>query len=144
MIKTITTKDKDYSGILDLRNRVLRIPLGMDISNDDLSDEGDCRFLAYFAKNGEMIGCIKIKKLDTKTYQFQQMAVLQEYQRQGIGSALMKEAESIVKNQGCVEVVIESRDYAIPFYVSNGYQVVGEVFEKINIPHRRMVKTIEC
>lgn len=142
MLKIITFEDDDYSGILDLRNRVLRIPLGMDISDDDLSDEPGCQFLAYYSNDGMMIGCLKIKKLDSKTVQIQQMAVMPKWQRKGVGSILLKEAESMVKTQGYESVIIEAREYAIPFYTNHGYQVTSESFEKITIPHRRMTKTI--
>jgi len=142
VIKIITTESEEYLKILELRDWVLRMPLGMDIRNDDLSDEKDCQFLAYYTEDGQMIGCMKIKKIDTRTYQFQQMAVLQEYQGQGIGSELIKEAEALIKKQGGDNVIIESRDYAIPFYRKNGYLETGEIYRKINIPHQVMKKTV--
>lgn len=142
MIKLITTEDFEYQDILQLRNSVLRMPLGMDIRNDDLSDEPHCKFLAYIMNNGQMLGCLKIKKVDDKTYQIQQMAVLQESQKRGIGSILLKEAESLIKKQGGEQAVIEAREYAVPFYQKNGYHVSGEAFEKINLPHLPMRKSI--
>ena len=118
------------------------MPLGMDIRNDDLSDEADCQFLAFYSDNGQMTGCIKIKKIDSKTYQFQQMAVNQDYQGQGIGTSLLTEAEDLIKKQEGKNVIIEAREYAIPFYKRNGYLEYGEEYKKINIPHRSMKKSI--
>ncbi len=89
-----------------------------------------------------MLGCLKIKQLADGTYQFMQMAVDQDYQGKGIGSGLLREAESLVREWGGESVVIDSRGYAIPFYEKNGYQANGEFFEKINIPHQRMIKTL--
>ena len=127
---------------MELRNSVLRQPLGMDISNDDLSDEASCQFLAYYSNNEEMLGCLKIKKLDDNTFQIQQMAVIPDHQGQGIGSALLKKAEKLIREQGGEKVVIEARDYALPFYKKYGYQESGEKYEKINIPHHLMRKYI--
>ena len=142
MIRLIKTNSPKYLGILELRNRVLRKPLGLDIRNDDLSDESECQYLAFFTNEEEIIGCLKIKQVDTDVFQIMQMAVLPDYQGQGIGSKLLKEAESIVTKQGGKEVVIEARSYAIPFYSNNGYTITGDVFEKINIPHQKMTKSL--
>ncbi len=114
----------------------------MDIRNDDLSDEAECRFLACFTDEGKMLGCLKIKQLDDGAYQFMQMAVDQDYQGKGIGSVLLKEAEGLVREWGGESVVLDSRGYPIPFYEKNGYKANGEFFEKINIPHQRMLKTL--
>ena len=142
MIRLLYSTDPDYSVLLELRNWVLRMPLGMDIRNDDLSDEADCQFLAYYSENGQMTGCIKIKKIDSKTYQVQQMAVHQDYQVSGIGTTLLQEAEKLIKEQGGENVIIEAREYAIPFYRKNGYLEYGDEYKKINIPHRSMKKSI--
>ena len=142
MLRILNSKDPDYPDLLELRNWVLRMPLGMDIRNDDLSDEADCQFIAFYSDNGQMTGCIKIKKIDNKTYQFQQMAVHQDYQGQGIGTTLLIQAEALIKKQGGKNVIIEAREYAIPFYKNNGYRDYGETYKKINIPHRSMKKSI--
>ena len=141
MIKNIKSGSTEYKEILDLRNKVLRIPLGMDIKNDDLTGEDLCQHLGFYNEE-EMIGCLQIKIIDADVFQIRQMAVLPDHQRRGVGSALLFEAERIIKEHGGNTVLIESRNYAIPFYEHNGYIAYGEYFNKINIPHKLMKKNI--
>ena len=141
MIKVLTTQDRDYHKLLDLRHQVLRKPLGMDIYDDDLTDEPACQHLAYYGHNDTIIACLKIKSLGQAIFQIMQMAVLPDYQGRRVGAALLTEAENIIRQQGGIKIIIESRDYAIPFYVKSGYRQNGSVFEKIGIPHQRMIKT---
>lgn len=142
MIELITTNDDKYPLLLDLRNRILRLPLGLDINDDDLSDEPDCLHLAYLTVNGLVVGCLKIKPLGNCIYQVLQMAVHEKYQARGIGTALLKHAESVIKEQEGTTIVVEARYYAIPFYQKYGFRKDGKMFEKINIPHQRMTKIV--
>lgn len=142
MIKIIEIDNPAYSILLELRNRVLRLPLGMDINDDDLLDESECQHLAYYTEEGKLVGCLKIKHLDENTSQFQQMAVQKDYRGQGIGSKLLIKAESLIRDQGGTEILVEARDYAIPFYIKHGYKKSGAMFEKLNIAHQRMTKSV--
>ncbi|MBR5688223.1 MAG: GNAT family N-acetyltransferase [Prevotella sp.] len=62
------------------------------------------------------------------------IVVLPEYRHQGIGSLVVKEAESWAKELGFTTAVVESRDNKIPFYESLGYvpnlnlKIEGETF----------------
>lgn len=142
MIKFIRTEPDEYQELLDIRNKVLRLPLGLDIRDDDLSGEDKYYHLAYFDELGRIIGGLQIKKINDHTYQIRQMAVLPEYQRRGIGGALIKAAEEFIKQEGGNQVLIEAREYAIPFYSKHGYEVTGDRYFKITLPHFKMIKKI--
>ena len=142
MIKFIRTESGEYQELLDLRDKVLRLPLGLNIRDDDLSGEDKCHHLAYFDELGKIIGGLQIKKINNRTFQIRQMAVLPEFQQKGVGSALIKAAEEFIKQEGSKQVLIEAREYAIPFYSKHGYEVSGNRYFKINLPHFKMVKKI--
>jgi predicted GNAT family N-acyltransferase len=39
-------------------------------------------------------------------------------------------------------MVLNARDTAIPFYLHLGYELVGEPFVEVGIPHRKMRKAL--
>jgi putative acetyltransferase len=47
------------------------------------------------------------------------------YGRRGVGSALLRELESIAKEQGCRELHLDSSLTAAPFYLHHGYEETG-------------------
>lgn len=142
MIRFIRTEPGEYQELLDIRNKVLRLPLGLNIRDDDLSDDDKCLHLAYFDELGKIVGGLQIKKINNHTFQIRQMAVLPEFQQKGVGSALIKAAEEFIKQEGSKQILIEAREYAIPFYSKHGYEVSGNRYFKINLPHFKMVKKI--
>jgi GNAT superfamily N-acetyltransferase len=60
--------------------------------------------------------------------------VLPEYRRRGLGTRVVREAESWARELGFIRVAVESRDNKIPFYESMGYvphldrRIEGETF----------------
>ena len=62
------------------------------------------------------------------------IVVLPEYRHQGIGTLIVREAESWSRELGFTTAVVESRDNKIPFYEQMGYvtdlnnMIVGDTF----------------
>ncbi|RYG29002.1 GNAT family N-acetyltransferase, partial [bacterium] len=69
-------------------------------------------------------------------WKIRQVAVDPMEQGKGLGAALMRAIEPL-----CDEIYLHARDTAVPFYLRLGYQIVGEPFEEVGIPHRAMRKT---
>jgi GNAT superfamily N-acetyltransferase len=56
------------------------------------------------------------------------MAVVPEWRSQGIGAALLAEAERIATARSCNHVYVETMEYQAPrFYLAHGFAVVGEL-----------------
>ncbi len=142
MIEIFHVHDKEYENILALRDEVLRQPLGMNIRNDDLSSEELCIHFGFLNKLGVIVGCLQVKPLSAHQFQIRQMAVRQQYQRQGIGSELLRQAEKYIKLKDGDTILIEAREYAVSFYQRCGYRAEGGSYNKINIPHLRMLKQL--
>ena len=49
----------------------------------------------------------------------------ERYQRQGIGSALLRELEREAKETGAYLMVLDAFDWNVEFYKKNGYEVTG-------------------
>lgn len=76
--------------------------------------------------------------------QLRQVAVLPDYQRTGVGRALVEELEKHAKATGTREVWLNAREEAFEFYLRLGYEYTGGTFvsQLTQIPHRPMRKRL--
>jgi predicted GNAT family N-acyltransferase len=128
-----------YVAELELRNQLLRIPLGLDIYDDDPSGEADCRHFGILSGD-RLVGCLVAVPLETGDVQLRQIAVLEELHGQGIGRFMMLKVEGILREAGINRLVLNSRTTVEDFYLKLGYEPVGKVFVEVGIPHQRMEK----
>ena len=140
-LRQIDHGSKDYWKMVELRSQILREPLGLTFSIDELEKEKDDILIVAFEED-ELLGCCVLSILDRTTFRLRQMAVLQNYQRRGIGASLLNYVENIARDRGCIKIMMHARLTAIGFYERMGYTVVGEPFEEIGLQHRYMEKTI--
>ena len=68
------------------------------------------------------------------------MAVQKKSQGKGIGDSILRYAENIAKDKGFKKITMHARDTAIGFYEKFGYQVIGDEFEEVKVPHHVMEK----
>lgn len=71
------------------------------------------------------------------------MAVLPEWRRQGVGSAMLKALLTIARQkQHLTKVFLHAQTTAIDFYKQHGFSVEGEEFTDAGIPHRYMKRNL--
>jgi predicted GNAT family N-acyltransferase len=70
------------------------------------------------------------------------MAVPNSMQGKGIGRALMVFAENIARDLGYKRLTMHARKTALGFYQKLGYQVTGDEFLEVTIPHFIMEKVL--
>ncbi len=141
-IKEITAK-KAY----EVRHPVLREGKPIDSCRFDGDDLPTTFHLGYFA-NDQLVGVVTLLEknhatLETeKAFQLRGMAVLTNFQKRGIGDALVKKAETMIQQRGGTFVWMNAREIAVRFYEKLGYQKHGEPFSipKIGL-HFVMIKT---
>jgi ribosomal protein S18 acetylase RimI-like enzyme len=123
-----------------VRGKVLREPLGMGSVVEIFPFEAESwHFLAIVDKR--VVGCALFHPRGQEGRLFQ-MAVLAEFQGQGIGRALVTFLEDTARRRNLETVFLHSRDYAVPFYRRCGYGLVGDPFMEIGIPHQGMAKPL--
>lgn len=67
------------------------------------------------------------------------MAVDPQRRRQGIGAALLLEAERIAVARGCLHAYVDTMSYQAPqFYRSHGYAIVGELADWDSHGHSKL------
>ena len=70
------------------------------------------------------------------------MAVLLEWRGMGAGAAMLGTLMQIARSLGMQRVVLNAQLHALPFYLRQGFQPVGENFMEAGIAHRRMERDL--
>ncbi len=140
-LKIIDWGSGDYEKVLQLRNEVLRKPLGLNFSDDELQKEQQHMHMGAY-EDGRMLGCCMLVDEGDKTVRLRQMAVVNDVQGKGIGRALMTFAENLARDRGYRKITMHARKQAVGFYEKLGYKKKGEEFEEVTIPHYVMEKEL--
>lgn len=120
---------------------VLLDPIGIPRSYINPEKESHDILIAAF-EDDQVIGCCILTPSNHKNIQLRQMAVKQNIQRGGIGASIVAFAEKEAKDRGFKTLFMHARDVVIPFYEKQGYQIDGEGFTEVNIPHHKMKKEL--
>jgi GNAT superfamily N-acetyltransferase len=133
-----------YAQAVRLREAVLRRPLGLGFTEQELDDEaGSHHVVALWGdEDGACVGCLVLLPIDAHVMRMRQVAVRPDQQRRGIGRALIGFAEQSARARGYREIVAHVREPAMPFYAALGYERTGPRFIEVTLPHFRMRKII--
>lgn len=128
----------------DLRNEVLREPLGLSLTAEELAKEQDQLHFGLFGPDDRLVGCAVAVRISPTEARIRQMAVSPNHQRRGLGKRIMKELESNLRSRGFTNLVLHARASAVGFYEKLGYTVVGDEFMDVTVAHFRMVKVVSA
>lgn len=140
-LKMIDHGTTEYKQMVHLRNEILRKPLGLTFSQEELENEKNDVLMGAF-EDGKILGCCLLTKVDDKTVRLRQMAVPNNMQGKGIGRALMIFAENIARDLGYKTLLMHARKTATGFYEKLGYVISGNEFEEVTLPHFVMAKIL--
>lgn len=140
-IRQIDHGSREYDQMVKLRDEVLRKPLGLSFSPEELASEKNDILIAAF-DDYKMLGCCLLTRVDRNTVRLRQMAVSSKLQRTGIGASLMNFAESISRDKGYQKLTMHAREVATGFYERLGYKISGDRFTEVGIPHFKMEKRL--
>ncbi|MBA2250015.1 MAG: GNAT family N-acetyltransferase [Chitinophagaceae bacterium] len=140
-IKQIDHGTREYQQMLDLRNDILRKPLSITFSKQELDREKEDILIGAFEEE-KMLGCCLLTKMDKKCVRLRQMAVQNNLQGKGIGATMVNFAENVARDAGYKKMIMHARKSAMHFYEKFGYKVTSKEFEEITIPHFIMEKDL--
>jgi len=132
---------KEYQQMVNLRNEILRKPLGLSFTKEELEHEKDDILMGAF-EDDKLLGCCLLTRMDAKTIRLRQMAVPNSMQGKGVGRALMIFAENIARDLGYKKLCMHARKTAVGFYQKLGYGISGDEFVEVTIPHYVMEKAL--
>lgn len=130
-----------YAKSLALREAVLRRPLGLVMTTEELEDDLTRQHFCALAF-GQVVGAVSLKPLSEAILQLKQMAVAEERQGRGIGRKLLVHAESWARASGFHVLMLHARVGAEGFYARYAYVAEGTPFDEHTIPHIRMTKRL--
>ena len=140
-LKIIDHGSPEYRQMVQLRDEILRKPLGLYFSHEELEREKENLLIGAF-EDDKMLGCCMLIEEAPDTIRLRQMAVLNDIQGKGVGRALMQFAENLARDRGYGKITMHARKNAMGFYEKMGYKKVGEEFDEITIPHYVMEKEL--
>jgi len=140
-LKILDHGSPEYRQMIKLRDDILRKPLGLTFSNDEIEDEKDNLLIAAF-EDEDMLGCCMLVEEIPGTIRLRQMAVLNDLQGKGIGRALMQFAENLARDRGYKILSMHARKNVVGFYEKMGYRTKGDEFIEVTIPHYVMEKEL--
>ena len=140
-IQKITAKET-----YPVRHIVLRACKHIESCQFDGDELVSTHHFGYYLNN-QIIGVISLFEIKNehfvaqKSFQIRGMAVLPAFQKQGVGEALVKEAEKFCTTQKADLIWFNARTTAVEFYQKMGYEIVGSEFEINEVgPHFLMFK----
>jgi len=77
------------------------------------------------------------------SFQFRKLAVSTEYQKMGIGNALLQRVEEFAGSEGGTVIWCNARVSAIGFYMKAGYAHTGKLFAKNGFDYEILEKQIK-
>ncbi|MFI5187327.1 MAG: GNAT family N-acetyltransferase [Chitinophagales bacterium] len=140
-LKIIDHGTKEYQQMIKLREDILRKPLGLIFSHEELEKEKHNLLIGAF-EDGDILGCCMLVEEQPGMVKLRQMAVLNVLQGKGIGRALMQFAENLARDHGYKVLTMHARKNAVGFYEKMGYKVKGKEFLEVSIPHFEMEKEL--
>lgn len=130
-----------YQQEIELRDRILRAPLGLTFDQQDLQAEADQLHFGIVQRQ-RLIACAVIVPLSAGSVKLRQMAVTSGRQRAGVGTRLIGQIEATLAGRGIERIELNARDIAVGFYQRLGYAKQGDPFTEVSIPHWKMIKSL--
>jgi predicted GNAT family N-acyltransferase len=130
---------RGWQEMVALRRRVLRAPLGLRFTEEQLAAEAGQLHLALRV-DGVLAGTLLLLPPSGPggTAKLRQMAVAPERAGQGFGALLMRRAESELRRLEAGDALLAARETAVGFYERFNFVVEGEPFTEVTLPHRWM------
>ena len=141
-MKIVTpTTLQDFDKYYRLRWQILRKPWGQPKGSEITDDEDACVHAMVCDDAGEVLGVARLQFNSPTVTQVRCVAVDTKAQGKGIGKKLMLYLESVARERGATELVLDARENAVEFYKSLGYEIIEKSYLLFNeIQHYRMRK----
>jgi GNAT superfamily N-acetyltransferase len=140
-IRRVIHGSHDYGLGVELRRQLLRLPLGLDFTAEELDVEGCDVFLVGF-RGDQAVATLVLSSLEHGEVKMRQVAVAEGFQSLGLGTAMVHDAERIATETGFSKMIVSARLPAVAFYEKLGYAHEGETYEEIGIPHQKLTKSL--
>ena len=140
-IKIITPSSNiQFKEYYQIRFEELRQPWKQPLGSEKDPEDDECIHRMIEIQN-KYVGVARLQYNSPSQAQIRYMAIKKKYQRKGLGEFLIKDLESIASKNGMTEVILQSRDSAVKFYLKLNYKIIKKTHLLFNeIQHFLMRK----
>lgn len=138
-IRRVSTQT-ELDAALELRYEVFCLEQGVPLGEERDGRDGDGLHLIA-VQDGRLVGTCRLVFVGS-TVQFSRLAVASSARRQGIATALLRQADVETRARGANRLVLHAQTYARALYEGNGYSARGREFTEAGIEHVAMEKVL--
>ncbi|MBB3698901.1 GNAT family N-acetyltransferase [Flammeovirga yaeyamensis] len=142
IIKEVAFDSPEYLKAVELRDEVLRKPLGLEFSKEELSEEFDSHHFVAMNDEDEVVACLVLKPISPQEVKMRQVAVKDTQRGKNLGSLMVQFSEVFAMDNGYELLTVHAREVAKGFYEKLEYTVEGDQFEEVGIPHFKFIKKL--
>jgi GNAT superfamily N-acetyltransferase len=140
-IREVAHGSPEYWETAELRNSILRKPIGLQFSAEDVEAEKRYHHLACYCGD-RLAACLMLDPLADGDIRMRQVAVAADLQRQGVGTFLVEYSETWARDAGFQRMTLHARETAVSFYERLSYSKLGDPFREVTITHWAMAKPL--
>lgn len=134
-IRIETTRyDQHKTGIQHVRHQVFIDEQGIDPAEEWDEHDAEATFAIALDAKDHVVGTARL--LDQG--KIGRMAVLLEYRRQGVGTALLRHLLELARQRGYAQIELSAQQRVMEFYLRLGFKPVGPPHVEVGIPHQNM------
>ena len=140
VVKLVETEE-EMEAAIGIRFRVFVAEQSVPVE-EELDDADATATHCIALRQGQVVGTGRLVQSGGDSIHIGRMAVDLPWRRQGVGSQILRFLEEEAKTQGMQRCILHAQEYVKGFYAAHGYQVHGEVFLEVDIPHVEMRKQL--
>lgn len=130
----------EMDALLDLRDRVFCVEQGVPKREEIDGRDNDAIHLVAL-RAGRVVGTCRLLFVD-RTVQLSRLAVEPDVRREGVATALLREADREAAAARARRIVLHAQTYARELYTADGYEPRGRTFVEAGIEHIAMEKRL--
>lgn len=138
--ETIQHGSDDYRVGVRLRDELLRNPMGIVTTEEEISAERALVHIAGFVSDRLCATCVLVP--EGKAVRMKRVAVAPSFQDMGVGTTMLRFCEACAREMGATELYAHARKTAVRFYEKAGYKGEGDYFDEVGIPHMVVRKSL--
>ena len=144
MYRIITpASTEEFHQYYSLRYDVLRAPWQQPRGSEKDGEEDIATHAMLVDEAGQCIAVGRLQKNSAVEGQIRFMAVHPDWQGKGLGKLVLRHLENEGRKQGLSHIILQARENALRFYLSEGYTNAGASFKLWDIiQHYKMEKAL--
>ena len=132
----ISFSDKEFFIIKNIRKTVFSNEMG--IPESELFDRFDVESDHFLLlENNDVIGSVRLRKIEN-IIKLERMAIYEKFRKQNFGHDAIRQIIDYYKEKKIEKIILDSIYDVRGFYKKCGFTEVGQIFDRVGLPHITM------